>query len=144
MAQNATFSSGAPIEPLLYVLPEQDRVVIERRTEWVLRVVNVERALASRGYPRDARAELHLEVSDPLVSANAGRFVIEVEKGEARVRRGGRGAMQVDALGLASLYTGYLGAHELRLVGALDADEATTREAAVLFAGAYPWCPDKF
>jgi predicted acetyltransferase len=143
MGRAVTFS-GAPAEPLLYVLPEQEDVAVERRTEWLLRVVDVERALAARGYPRHARAELHFEVRDPHVPANDGRFVLEVEGGEARVRRGGRGALRLDVLGVAPLYTGHMAAHDLRRVGALAGDDDQVEEAAALFAGPTPWMPEKF
>ena len=136
---------GAAIDPLLFALPEHEGLTVEKRTDWMLRVVDVRAALEARGYPEHARAELHLEIQDSHVRENDGRWVLSVSGGRAEVRSGGTGALRMHLRALAPLYTGYLSAHDLARAGALAAnDDASLAAAASLFAGPTPWTPDKF
>src|SRR5439155_7675595 len=85
--------NGSPAEPLLGLLAEQhfEVVGVER---WMLRVVDVARALEARGYPAGLEAELQLDVRDDRLPGNAGRWVLEVSEGRGRVRSGGRGRVR--------------------------------------------------
>ncbi len=135
--------TGAPADPLLVQLREQDWERA-RSWEWMLRVIDVRGALETRGYPSGLEAELHLEVRDDVLPWNSGRFVLTVAGGEGRVRKGGRGRLRTDVRGLASLYTGYLGAEELLATGYVEGPGKDLAVATATFAGPAPWLADFF
>jgi len=110
----------------------------------MLRIVDVRKALALRGYPPGLRAEVHFAIRDDILRANAGRWVLSVEDGLARVRRGGRGHLALHIRTLAPLYSGYLSPLELQALGLLQADPTRAAAAAPLFAGPPPGMADMF
>jgi len=134
---------GPSTEPMLLVLPEQ-QATLEQLERWMLRIVDVPGALAARGFPADAEAELHLEVSDPLLEGNQGRWLLRVADGVAEVESGGRGDLQATPRGLAPLYSGLLRAGDLARLGLVDGTPASLAVADRLFAGAEPWMADRF
>jgi predicted acetyltransferase len=134
---------SSPTDPLLMHLAEVPYRVV-RNLRWMLRLVDVENALAVRGYPAGVSGELHLDVRDEVLPANHGRVVLQVTDGAGHVQAGGRGSFRVDVRGLAALYTGYLGPQELILAGLADAGQADCALAGSIFAGALPWMRDEF
>lgn len=142
MAHNVSWC-GPLADPMLYLLAEQNINVTESFS-WMLRVVDVPGALTARKYPSGLNTELHLEVSDELLSENNGRFVLEVSESRGRVKEGGRGDLQISIQGLAPLYTGHLSAIELQATGMLSGDEKTLSTASSIFSGPAPWMPDIF
>jgi predicted acetyltransferase len=135
--------AGPAQEPLLLDTSEQTADV-EWRLRWLLRIVDVEKALAQRGYPSGLDTELHLEITDDVLEANSGRYVLHVNGAEAGVERGGRGDLRTDVRGLAPLFTGLHDPLTLRTAGRIAADDATVATAARIFAGPEPWFPDMF
>ncbi len=134
---------GAAVDYLTLLLPEQTAKV--RFTQrWMLRVVDVVKALEKRGYPPGIQAELHLEVRDELIAENNDRFILSVSHGRGEVNKGGKGELKVDIRGLAPLYTGLFTPHQLQLAGQVDATEIALLAATQLFAGVSPWMPDFF
>jgi predicted acetyltransferase len=117
---------------------------VRTRLPWALRVVNVAASLRDRGYPAGTRAELHLEVRDPLLADNNGRFVLRVQNGKGRVREGGRGHFKLDVLGLAPLFSGHLSAAQLALAGMIEGRASDLALADALFSGPQPWINDHF
>ncbi|EPX58851.1 hypothetical protein D187_003566 [Cystobacter fuscus DSM 2262] len=134
---------GGPVHPLLFLLREQSYQV-KLGDYWMLRVLDVPGALQARGYPPGLSGALHLEVVDDLFPENQGRFVLEVEEGEAQVRPGGEGDMKLHVRALAALYGGFLSPAALQLAGVLEADDTTLRTAEALFSGTPPAMPDMF
>jgi predicted acetyltransferase len=133
---------GAAVDPLLFALPEA-AAEVTLGEHWMLRVVDPERALTDRGYPaRDARVDF--ELTDEHLPENSGRFRLEVSKGQARVVRGGSGAVRLSERGLAALYTGFQSAAELGRAGLLAADESWLATLHDLFAGPSPAMADYF
>jgi len=135
--------NGPPADPFTFVLAEPRRRV-KLSWPWMLRIVDVRRALTERGYLGAVDAELHLRVRDDVLSANDGSFVLKVGGGKASVETGGRGSFAIDIRGLAPLYTGYLSAHELLATGYVDAAEEDLLLADAIFAGPAPWLTDFF
>nr|WP_225937920.1 GNAT family N-acetyltransferase [Myxococcus sp. RHSTA-1-4] len=142
LAKEAVWYGGAD-DPLLPLLREQTYSV-KLDMHWMVRVLDVAKALEARGWPVGLSGALHLEVEDDLLPENRGRFVLEVSDGVARVRRGGEGRMRMHVRGLSSLYTGFLSAEALRAMGALEADDASVRAAVSLFWGPQPSIRDMF
>ncbi len=134
---------GGPNDPLLFALSEPKEKVTGT-VDWVLRITDVEKALRLRGYPQGLDMEIHFEVRDDQLPWNDGRFVLGIHGGRGEVRRGGEGRISVDVRTLASLYTGYMTPIELRLVGALEGDDADLARAQMAFSGPRPWMPDIF
>lgn len=134
---------GAAIDSLTLLLPEQKA---EPRfvNRWLLRLIDVGKALEKRGYAPGVEAELHLEVRDDLLIGNNSKFILSVSNGRGEVARGGKGELQLDVRGLAPLYTGLFTPYQLQLAGQLEATEAVIATATRIFAGASPWMPDFF
>jgi predicted acetyltransferase len=135
--------NGTPADPILFLLREQDYQV-RLLFHWMLRVLDVPKALEARGYPVGTSGTLHLEVEDDLFPENQGRFVLEVTGGQARVSRGGEGRVKLHVRTLAPLYSGFLSLEALRSAGALVADDASVAVAAALFSGSPPALCDMF
>lgn len=132
-----------PSDPLLCLLPEQSgRTELEMR--WMLRIVNVEAALAARGYAPPVTAELHLNVHDDLIEPNNGPFILRVKDGRGEVARGGEGRLDIDIRGLAMLYTAFASPTQLLAAGRLRAAPEDAVQAEAVFAGPLPWMVDIF
>jgi predicted acetyltransferase len=134
---------GGPDDPLMCLLREQD-VEMEADTFWMLRLLDVPKALEARGYAAGRAGELHLSVDDPLFPENGGPWVLAVEDGRARVSPGGRGSFRTTIRGLAPLYSGFLRASVLASIGWVEAPEGELRAAEALFDGPTPWMPDMY
>lgn len=134
---------GSAIDYLTLLLPEQTAKTrfVEK---WMLRVVDVIKALEQRGYPLGIQTELHLEVQDDLLPENNGKFILSVSNGKGQVTRGGKGELKLDVRGLAPLYSSLFTPHQLQLAGYLEASTAALSAATQIFAGALPWMPDFF
>ncbi len=152
LANVVRWSGGVP-DVFSLLLPERHHAIADL-DHWMLRIVDVERALAARGYPKPVSASLTIEVEDDLIPENHGTFELRVESGTATVRRsarsGGEGAvakalhMKATIRGLAALYSGYLPARTLRTAGLLEGGDETLAHADALFAGPTPSMRDMF
>lgn len=134
---------GPPTDPLTCLLPEQE-ARIKHVERWMMRIVDVSKALAMRGYPAGLETELHLEVGDDLLPGNQGRIVLSVANGRGEVTPGGRGELKFEVGGLAPLYSGFLTPLELASVGLLAGSPEALAAAALVFAGPEPWMADYF
>ncbi len=132
---------GPAVDPMVAHLSEQ-AASITAGQRWMIRVLDVPPALEARGYAADG--ELHLEVHDPLLDENAGRWVLQVADGRARVERGGRGSLRADIRGLAPLYTGLFDPPTLARLGWITGDAAALAVATRLFAGPEPWMSEMY
>jgi predicted acetyltransferase len=140
---NVSFAD-APGAPSLRVLRDPS-YSIDRMLTWMLRIVDVDTALAARGYPPGLTTALDLEIDDDLLPGNRGRFRLAVSGGTGRVERGeGQGSLRIDIRGLAALYSGFQPAQDLRLQGLLEGDADTLARATALFAGPAPWLVEMF
>jgi predicted acetyltransferase len=134
---------GRLSDPLLMMLRET-RTKVELHYPWMIRVVDVHRALEERGYPAGLEAELHLAVKDELIAANDDRFVVRIGGGRAEVRRGGEGRIAMGIRGLAPIWSGFLTPLMAKRCGLLDGPDDELTRAAAAFAGPAPWMPDMF
>ena len=140
---------GRPNDPLNFFSDRPlDNVLQQHR--WMLRIVNLNKAISERGFHPAANGELHFDIVDPLISENSGRWRILVGDGNAAVQRGGDGALRMSIDALASLYSGYLTPDELIRVGELTitGEESVVRRQLELaecsFVGPTPWLPELF
>jgi predicted acetyltransferase len=128
---------GGPSSPLLMRLAEP-HYEEESLEDWMVRITHLSSALTSRGYPIHLSADLHLEIDDPLVAENSGRFVLVLRDGEPTLRKGGKGSLALDVRALAPLYTGYLSATALARLGMLNGSPATLALADAVFVSSMP------
>jgi predicted acetyltransferase len=135
--------AGGPTDPVLLATDDQAHGVVDH-WRWMLRLVDVRKALAARGYAPGVRGEVHLEILDDVLPQNRGRLVLEVQDGRAEVKDGGRGDVRVPVGALAALYSGDASAHVLARAGRLQSDDDDACLLAALFAGPAPWTPDFF
>jgi predicted acetyltransferase len=134
---------GGVVNPFLLLLTEQT-VKVRSLESWMLRVIDVKKALAGRGYPLGVEAELHLAVQDDLLAENNGDFIVRVSGGRGEVIKGGKGELQLNVRGLASLYTGLFTPYQLKFSGYLVGTKQAVAIATSMFAGSEPWMPDFF
>jgi predicted acetyltransferase len=142
VARHVTYV-GLPSDPLR-AMARFESLRVRESHFWMLRVVDVAKALRQRGYPPGVDAELHLEISDDLLPLNSGRFVLRINDRAGRVRKGGRGRIKLDIRGLAPLFSGHLDAVQLALIGLLDGGADELALASTAFAGPPPWMNDHF
>jgi predicted acetyltransferase len=141
---------GGPFDPLVMLLREPMVAVSRLRAtpkislDWMLRLVDVPKALTARGYPAGLDATLHFDVRDDLLPANSGRMVLEVSGGHGEVSRGGEGRIRVDVRDLAALYSGYMSPAELTVLGTLQASPDDMGLLGAVFASPRPWLADMF
>lgn len=135
--------SGPAVDPLLMATTECDPKILNAR-RWMSRVVDVKRALESRGYRCPHSRSLDLEVVDEALPENSGRYTLNIENGRGTLKTGGPGTLKMDARGLASLYTGFCSAYDLQIAGRVDAPAEILQVADQIFVGTSPWMPDYF
>ena len=132
-SEHALWHGGA-VDGRLFPLPDKIYKVTVEST-WMLRILDVERALEQRGYP-DVERELSLEVSDDVLAENRATYRLRVAGGHALVERaGGAGNVRLDVRALAALYTGFVSPAELARVGLLTGSPRALQTLALLFGG---------
>lgn len=144
---------GGPDDPLVLMASDSGPRA-DARDEWLLRILDLRRALEARGYPPVVAGELILDVTDAMIPENSGTFRLRLSDGKAALDRvpektggGGKAAGAVLSLSisaLAALYGGHKGPHILRQVGLLRGGEEALALAALFFSGPAPWMPDRF
>lgn len=135
---------GSAAAPGLLPLVEQTFTVARQR-RWMARITSVAAALAARGYPTGLAARIELDIDDPLVAENRGRFALAIEGGRGTVTAGaGSGALKIDIRGLAPLYTGLMTAEALAGAGLAAGPDAALAAATAAFAGPLPWMVEFF
>ncbi len=135
---------GAPNDMIPFFASEQF-VDIKFIMRWFLRILDVPAALAARGYDESLDGELHLEVHDDLIEENNGQWIMRLQNGSVEVVRGGSGALRLNVRELASMYSSYYSAQQLRQFGGLETANVRQLEFADrVFAGPSPWVPELY
>lgn len=147
MGEDLTFYGG-PTHPALQLLRQQ-RHTVELKDDWLIRVVDVKRALEARGYSPAIRADLSLLITDDVVPENAGHWNIRIADGRATAEksptpRASSGTLSVTARGLATIYSGFNSARQAKLLGLADGDESALAMADSVFARSTPWMSDMY
>ncbi|MEH2291225.1 GNAT family N-acetyltransferase [Nostoc sp.] len=130
-------------DSLTLLLPEQT-AKLKYTMRWMLRIVDVVKALEMRGYPPGIQTELHLDIQDNLLDANNGKFILSIANGHGEVTKGGKGELQLDVRELAPLYTSLFSPYHLQIAGKLHGTETAISAATQIFAGSSPWVADFF
>lgn len=141
-ARDTVWYGGAD-DALLYLVTERGYKVRLADT-WMVRIVDVIRALSERGYAPDVSCKLELDIEDDLIRPNRGRFIVDISEGKAEVHKGGRGTLAMDIRALAALYTSYMSPYQLAELGRVQGSARIIASAAAAFAGPPPSLPDFF
>jgi GNAT superfamily N-acetyltransferase len=131
----------APADPVSWLLTEPAAVTTLAES-WMLRLVDPAAAISARGYPAAAALSVGLELADPVLPRNSGRWALEISGGEGRLaavpesRRASPGpAVRLGARGFAALFAG-IPAGSLRLAGLMAGGSPAADEALdCAFAG---------
>ena len=112
---------------------------------WMLRIVHVAAALEQRGYPKLLDTEIDLEIDDPILPANNGRYLVRLQAGRASVESArGAGRVRLNARGLAALYTGFATPAALARAGLVTGQAADLGLLAAVFSSSAPGLIDHF
>ena len=134
----------SPDDPVFWLLPEEAGREVNTHS-WMLRVLDVPGALASRGYPHGVQASLVFGVDDVERSENTATWRIEVADGVGQVERlsGEPSAPRFSARGLAAWYAGRPMA-ALRQAGLAVGDDRHDEVADTIVATSVPYLTDYF
>lgn len=145
LAGNVFWTSGGAC-PMVALLDAPQAKVVEH-AQWMLRILDVEAALTTRGYAHDGEASFALE--DALFPSNSGVFRLRVEGGVGQLERVAKGAYPtLDVRALGALFSGSHAPETLRLMGLVtcENDEAEMQLGSLsrLFHSHLSWLPDYF
>jgi predicted acetyltransferase len=136
--------AASPEDALLLIMPEQ-HVSVRAQVRWLLRIVDVQAAVAARGYPPYLEIEAPFSVEDAILPENTGAWTLRVAEGKGFLEPGGEGGPQLGIGALSSLYTGWASTATLARAGLLEGGSPTQLRALdAAFAGPTPWMMEEF
>lgn len=137
---------NAPVDaPLRHLVTDARAITTQISDNIYLRVVDVAAALAARTYRTDL--DVVLQVVDPLLPANNGRFRLRGGPAGASVTRARGGAdLELGILELGAVYLGGVSFEHLQRCGRIREHTVGAAAATSLAFGSdlAPWCPDHF
>jgi predicted N-acetyltransferase YhbS len=75
-----------PDDPVSWLIREPS-ASLQRRESWMFRLVDAPAAIAARGYPPAVSLSVELDIADPELPGNAGRWTLQVTGGTGRLQR---------------------------------------------------------
>lgn len=139
--------AAAPNHPLATLL-EQQWHSWRIKDLWMLRIIDLAKAIEQRGYRRGVDVAFRVEVDDDVLASNSGRWVIEVAGGRGTARRPTRvddqPLLKSGPRGLATIWSGFLTPRQAQLQGLLSGAEDALALAESAFAGPMPAMTDAF
>ena len=108
--------------PFIAALDEPNRAKQEHHYGFMLRIVDLEKAIAARPPTADApEGAFTIHITDPSAPWNQGAWRIECSDGRlAAVRADGTADLSADAASFAAMYNGYLRATEAARAGLIE------------------------
>ena len=145
LAGNVFWTSGGAC-PMVAMLDAPQAKVVEH-AQWMLRILDVQEALTTRGYAHDGEACFALQ--DAVMPSNSGAFRLRVNDGVGHLERIAKGGVPlVDVRALGALFSGSHAPETLRLMGlvACENEEAERQLGSLsrLFHSHLSWLPDYF
>lgn len=145
LAGRVFWTSGGAC-PMVAMLDAPQAKVVEH-AQWMLRILDVEAALTTRGYAHDGEACFALQ--DPLIPSNSGAFRLRVHGGAGQLERVAKSHFpQLDVRALGALFSGSHAPETLRLMGLVTCEneeaEGQLVSLARLFHSHLSWLPDYF
>jgi predicted acetyltransferase len=136
MGKRATFKGPVP-HPWTYLAPEPDVTRIGGGY-WLVRPLDVAKAIAQRGFPSFVTVDVTFAVADPDIPANRGPWRLRAADGRGELLASDSAAVSMDVRAFGPLYTGFTNAEQLRLAGLLSGDDASVAALGCAFAGSPP------
>jgi len=145
------YAMTGPADPVSWLTTEPD-VSVRRLRHWMLRVTDPAAAIAGRGFPATAQAQVALQVTDANLPSNAGRYTLSVSAGHGTLIRDGTGPAAASPAsspvtfgprGFAALYGG-LPMATLRAAGLAAGGDRDADAALDSVFGAQPFLLDYF
>lgn len=141
---DAVTFTASPEDALLLIMPEQ-RTGVRGQVRWMLRIVDIQGAVAARGYRPTPEVEVPFTVEDAILTENSGSWTLRVADGKGRLEAGGQGGPRLGIGALSSLYSGWASTGTLARAGLLTGGSpAQLRALDAAFAGPTPWMMDEF
>ncbi len=123
-----------PGSAILSRLPDR-RFAMSIHDPWMLRVVNVAKALEARGYGEALSCEFVLRVHDSLIETNNQPLHVRISTGKAETRPvTDTNAIELDVRYLAPIITGMQSATQLASLGLVRGAESETAKLDAAFA----------
>ena len=135
--------NGPPNDPMRLLMEEQE-VKIAYNRDWMLRIIDIKKAIESRGYPKDIQSTLTLNYEDPILPQNSGTWTIEISEGKGMVSKSNLPGLTLGPRGLAPLYTSHLTAFDIKNMGLIEGSSDELARASLIFSGPKPWIGDQF
>ena len=116
------------------------------RDPWMLRIIDVRKAIESRGYSQGLDLCSTIKVVDDIVPQNCRVWQIRIADGKGRaVQTGEVGAVcEIDICTFAQIWSGYLSVQQAVALERVNGDPAQLFQLAPAFAGPTPWMTDFF
>ena len=137
--------TGGPDDPM--ALLAGDGVTLACREEWLVRPLDVGKALAARGYAADIQEYAIFEINDELIFDNCARHHLEVASSVGYISKTAQVVdppARIGTAAFASLFTGHASARALWSAGLLHGEEKMIDRLHRVFRGAPGWMPDRF
>jgi predicted acetyltransferase len=136
-------AADAPVQALM-----PDRLGCEVKPYFMLRLLDVARALSAYRAPAGCDGRLTIAIADNWMAHNQGAYELEIEGGTIACRRlpgSSEAGLSCDVRVLTQMYTRYLRPRSAAAFGLLDVrDRAALALLERLFAGLAPFCSDHF
>lgn len=135
-------------DPVRWLLPVGD-LTVESQQSWMLKILDAERAVAQRPWPRLLTATVDLTLVDGDLPSSAtaapeGRCRLSFADGAGALATGGSGEVHLDVRGLSVLYAGAGSAAMLRQAGLLSGPSDSDAVLDAAAAGPAPALLDFF
>ncbi|MFQ5556310.1 MAG: enhanced intracellular survival protein Eis [Acidimicrobiales bacterium] len=132
--------TSLPRHLLATLVEHPQRASVTDSWPWMLRIVDIPRALESRGWNPHVVGTIDLEVDDPLLGSDQRRWRMSWSGGRATLEPGGNGGIRLDVATLASCYAGSVDIGALAGAGRLDGIDTGSLQLLVA-AGSAPTPP---
>ena len=135
----------APDDPIQLLLPEEiaHEMYLKR---WMLRLLDVQKAVAARGFSPAVAGSAAVALQDPLLPGNSGAWQLEVSEGRAELAptQASGASLRLDPNGFAALFAG-TPVHVLRTAGlASGGDRVGDELLDAAFAGSAAYLLEYF
>ncbi len=136
MGKGATLRGPVP-HPWTYLAPEQD-VTRAGGGVWLVRPLDIAKAIAQRGYPSTVDVDTTFEVDDAEIPANRGPWRLRISGGRGELSAARTAAVSLHVRGFGPLYTGFTNTEQLRLAGLVSGEPDDLATLGSGFAGSPP------
>jgi predicted acetyltransferase len=136
MGKRAMFKGPVP-HPWAYLAPEQDVERVGGGT-WLVRPLDVRRAIIQRGYAMGLSVDVTFALNDVEIPHNSGPWRLRIDDGRGELTSASSAEVEMDVRAFGPLFTGYTGIEQLRLAGLVRGGSPGLAALGAAFAGPAP------